>query len=278
MTGAQRTLSLVAGGEAPAAPAGGARGSELAIDGVSLVYAGSRGDLLALDKVSLRVASGEFVSVLGPSGCGKSSLMRLVSGLVAPTTGSIRLDGAEVKGTRSDVGLVFQKPTLLPWMSVLNNVLAPIRAMRKDVSAHRQRALELLQLVGLSEFANSLPGELSGGMQQRVAIARGLAHDPRLLLMDEPFAALDALSREKMMQELQRIWLADPKSVLFVTHSIPEAVFVSDRVLVMSPRPGRVIEELRIELPRPRMLDQVGDARFNGYTRKLRQIFDGLAV
>jgi NitT/TauT family transport system ATP-binding protein len=269
------TLSLVQNGRADAADAPAGGGSALAIENLSLVYAGSRGDLLALDKVSLSVAPGEFVSVLGPSGCGKSSLMRLVSGLVRPTSGSIRLDGAAVEGTRSDVGMVFQKPTLLPWMTVVNNVLAPIRAMRKDVAAHRQRALELLQLVGLSDFANHLPGELSGGMQQRVAIARGLAHDPRLLLMDEPFAALDALSREKMMNELQRIWLADPKSVLFVTHSIPEAVFLSDRVLVMSPRPGTVIEELRIDLPRPRTLDQVGDARFNVYTRKLRQIFDG---
>ena len=267
-------LSLVQRNQTDPRPEAPRKGSSLQIENLSLVYRGSRGDMLALDNVSLSIAPGEFVSVLGPSGCGKSSLMRLVSGLVRASSGSIRLDGALVDDTRSDVGMVFQKPTLLPWMTVLNNVLAPIRAMRKDVAAHRQHALSLLQLVGLSDFANHLPGELSGGMQQRVAIARGLAHDPRLLLMDEPFAALDALSREKMMNELQRIWLADPKSVLFVTHSIPEAVFLSDRVLVMSPRPGKVIEEIRIDLPRPRILDQIGEARFNVYTRQLRQIFD----
>lgn len=245
----------------------------LSIEDVSLAYRATRGPVLALDQLSLKVGKGEFVSVLGPSGCGKSTLLKLVSGLLQPTAGRISLNGEPVVGTRSDVGIVFQKPTLLPWRTVLDNVLAPIRAMKGDVRAHRENALKLLNLVGLNEFASNYPNELSGGMQQRVAIARGLAHDPEFLLMDEPFAALDALTREHMMVELQRIWMARAKSVLFITHSIPEAVFLSDRILVLSKRPGRVVHELAIDLPRPRSLESMSEQGFNAYAKELRQIF-----
>ncbi|MDB5798738.1 MAG: transporter ATP-binding protein [Paucimonas sp.] len=254
-------------------PGAAAAVPHLSVEGVSLSYQASRGPVQALDDLSLTVAQGEFVSVLGPSGCGKSTLLKLVSGLMRPTAGRISLNGKEVTGTRSDVGIVFQKPTLLPWRTVLNNVLAPIRAMKGDARAHTENALNLLTLVGLQEFANNYPNELSGGMQQRVAIARGLAHDPGFLLMDEPFAALDALTREHMMLELQRIWLSRSKSVLFITHSIPEAVFLSDRILVMSSRPGRIVQEVRVELPRPRTLESMSEKPFNDCAKQLRQMF-----
>ncbi len=250
--------------------------AQLEIRDLGLCYRSSRGPVQALKQVSMEVERGEFVSIVGPSGCGKSTLLKLVSGLIAPTEGEVRLGGERVAGCRSDVGLVFQKPTLLPWKTVLDNVLVPIRAMKRDVNAHRARALQLLDLVGLTEFVGNYPGELSGGMQQRVSIARGLAHDPSFLLMDEPFAALDALTREHMMVELQRIWTSSSKSVLFITHSIPEAVFLSDRILVLSNRPGRVVHEMRVPLPRPRTLDSMGEPEFNECTRELRQVFNRL--
>jgi NitT/TauT family transport system ATP-binding protein len=245
----------------------------LAIEGVSLVYETSRGPLTALDKLTFGLAAGEFVSVLGPSGSGKSTLLKLVTGLLRPTSGRITLAGADVIGPRPDVGIVFQQPTLLPWRNVLNNVLVPIRAMGRPVADYRDTALGLLKLVGLSEFARHSPHELSGGMQQRVGIARGLVHDPELLLMDEPFAALDAMTRETMMDELQRIWMTAEKSVLFITHSIPEAVYLSDRIIVLSARPGHVIETVQVPLPRPRTLDSMADPRFVALTNHLRNIF-----
>src|SRR5690606_17232157 len=261
----------------PAAAPAALRGvAQLELRGLGLCYRSSRGPVQALQRIEMDVGRGEFVSIVGPSGCGKSTLLKLVSGLIEPSEGEIRLNGERVLGCRSDVGLVFQKPTLLPWKTVLDNVLVPIRAMRRDVRAHREQALELLGLVGLREFASNYPGELSGGMQQRVAIARGLAHDPSFLLMDEPFAALDALTRENMMIELQRIWMSSAKSVLFITHSIPEAVFLSDRILVLSNRPGTVVHEMKVPLPRPRTLDSMGDPAFNDCTRELRQIFNRL--
>ena len=248
----------------------------LAIEGVRLVYETSRGPLTALEGLDFGLRDREFVSVLGPSGCGKSTLLKLVTGLLRPTSGHITLAGAEVTGPRPDVGIVFQQPTLLPWRNVLNNVLAPIRARGADVAAYREKALALLELVGLAAFARHYPHELSGGMQQRVGIARGLVHDPTLLLMDEPFAALDAMTRETMMDELQRIWMSTPKSVLFITHSIPEAVYLSDRILVMGPRPGRIIEMVTVDLPRPRNLETMADPRFNEITTHLRALFRAL--
>jgi NitT/TauT family transport system ATP-binding protein len=245
----------------------------LGLAGVSVVYKTSRGPLTALQDLTLDVRPGEFVAVLGPSGCGKSTLLKLASGLLPATSGRVVLDGRIVDGPRQDVGIVFQQATLLPWKTVLANVLVPARAMGLPAAASRQTAIELLRLVQLEKFADHYPGELSGGMQQRVAVARGLVHDPALLLMDEPFAALDAMTREHMMIELQRIWATTRKSVLFITHSIQEAVFLADRIVVMSGRPGRVVEEVRVELPRPRTPKTLGDPAFVALANRLRERF-----
>ncbi|MBR1256357.1 ABC transporter ATP-binding protein [Bradyrhizobium sp. AUGA SZCCT0240] len=247
--------------------------SPLNIEQVDLTYSTSRGPLEAIKSLSFDVAPGEFVSILGPSGCGKSTLLKLVTGLLPPTAGTITLAGDRVRGPRREVGIVFQQPTLLPWKTVIENVLVPIRAMGMDIAPKRTVALELLDMMKLGKFAQHYPSELSGGMQQRVGIARGLIHDPALLLMDEPFAALDALTRELMMDELQRIWMATKKSVLFITHSIPEAVYLSDRIIVLSPRPGRVLQIVSIDLPRPRTVDTMSDPRFATLSKQLRQIF-----
>lgn len=257
--------------------AGGNPESHLAVDDVRLVYATSRGALTALDRLSFQLGKREFVSVVGPSGCGKSTLLKLVTGLLAPTRGTLALAGQPIAGPRADVGIVFQQPTLLPWRTVIDNVLVPIRARGSGVGPHRAKAQALLDLVGLGAFARHYPHELSGGMQQRVGLARGLVHDPTLLLMDEPFAALDAMTRETMMDELQRIWMSTDKSVLFITHSIPEAVYLSDRVLVMGARPGRIIVTLPVDLPRPRTLSTMADPRFTALTGRLREIFQTLS-
>ncbi|GGC53420.1 ABC transporter ATP-binding protein [Chelatococcus reniformis] len=251
--------------------------THLEVADVSLTYESRRGRVPALDRLSFDVAQGAFVSVLGPSGCGKSTLLKLASGLLRPMAGRIRLAGEPVTAPRRDVGIVFQQPTLLPWKTVLENVLVPIRAMGRDASAGRERALELLRLVKLEPFAANYPHELSGGMQQRVGIARGLIHDPALLLMDEPFAALDAMTRETMMDELQRIWMSTGKSVLFITHSIPEAVYLSDRILVLSPRPGRLLHSVDVDLPRPRTIETMADPRFVALASRLRQAFVAMA-
>lgn len=245
----------------------------LAIDGLTVTYASSRGNLTALQDVSLEVRQGEFVAVLGPSGCGKSTLLRIASGLLKPTRGSVRLGGLPVNGPRQDVGIVFQQATLLPWKTVLENVLVPIRSLNLPLAAGRKRAEELLELVGLEKFAQHHPYELSGGMQQRVGIARGLVHDPSLMLMDEPFGALDAMTREHMTMELQSLWWRTRKSVLFITHSIPEAVFLADRIIVLSPRPGRVLEEIQVTIPRPRRADSMGDPDFIKVCNHLRSLF-----
>jgi NitT/TauT family transport system ATP-binding protein len=246
---------------------------QLEVDRLSLVYPTSRGPLEALRELSFGLAPGEFVSLLGPSGCGKSTLLKLVTGLLRPSSGRISLAGAEVKGPRPDVGIVFQQATLLPWKRVIDNVLVPIRARGLDVSSYRAKAEALLEMVGLPAFGSHYPHELSGGMQQRVGIARALLHDPQLLLMDEPFAALDAMTRESMMDELLRIWSGSGKTVLFITHSIPEAVYLSDRVLVMGPRPGTIVEDITIDLPRPRNLATMADPLFGEYSNRLRTLF-----
>jgi NitT/TauT family transport system ATP-binding protein len=246
----------------------------LAIDGVGLTYPTSRGPLEALRDLSFDVPAGRFVCLLGPSGCGKSSLLKLASGLLPPTSGRLVLGGKPIVSPRRDVGVVFQQPTLLPWRNVLDNVLTPFDAVGRPTEAHREAARSLLELVKLAGFERHYPHELSGGMQQRVAIARGLVHTPRLLLMDEPFAALDALTREQMMRELQGIWLHTRQSVLFITHSIPEAVFLADEVVTLSERPGRVIERLPIELPRPRTLDMMATPEFGALAQRLRRLFD----
>ena len=227
--------------------------------------------LLAVGHMDFQLWDGEFCVIVGPSGCGKSTLLKVLAGLVKPTGGEGRIGTEPMGRTRDDIGFVFQSATLLPWLTVLGNVLLPLRVQgRKDKDQWEAHARELLQVVGLADFADSYPSELSGGMQQRVGMARALVHDPALLLMDEPFGALDALTRETMNAELQRIWLLKKKAVVFVTHSISEAVFLADRVIVMSARPGRVLADIRIDLPRPRDMVGIDAGRFGEYSKQVR--------
>jgi NitT/TauT family transport system ATP-binding protein len=209
----------------------------------------------ALEAVDLSIREGEFLSIVGPSGCGKSTLLRIVAGLHLPSGGEARVGGRVVDRAQTDVGIVFQSPVLLDWRNALDNVLVQIELRGLDPRAYRERALRLLAQVGLADFADRYPHELSGGMRQRVAIARALIHDAPLLLMDEPFGALDALTREQMRLDLEALWLSTRKTVMFITHSIDEAVLLADRVVVMSPRPGRIERVLEIDMPRPRGLD-----------------------
>jgi NitT/TauT family transport system ATP-binding protein len=232
----------------------------------------------ALTNLSLEVGAGEFVTIVGQSGCGKTTFLKILAGLLPRTTGQVTLRGRAVDGPSRDIGIVFQDPVLLPWRTVLDNVLLPVQVLRLDRQVYRPRALQLLRLVGLTGFEDRYPHELSGGMRQRVAIARALVHDPSLLLMDEPFGALDAMTREHMNLELMRIWQEAGKTILFVTHSIPEAVFLADRVVVLSARPGRIVEIVRVELSRPRDLDMMATDEFGVYTRKIRHLFDGLTT
>ena len=235
-------------------------------------------EVVALRDVSLGVKRDEFVAVVGPSGCGKSTLLRLIAGLLRPTSGEVTIDGAPVREPRQDTGMVFQQPTLLPWATVTDNVLFPLRLMHQMRPDSTATVHELLNLVGLAGFEHRYPRELSGGMQQRAAICRALIHDPDVLLMDEPFGALDALTREEMSLELLRIWTAQPKTILFVTHSIPEAVLLADRVVVMSPRPGRIVEEIDVPLPRPRSFDLQGLSEFQDCSQRIRKLIFGRAI
>jgi NitT/TauT family transport system ATP-binding protein len=231
--------------------------------------------VVALSGISLTIARNEFVCLVGPSGCGKSTLLRLVAGLVTLTSGTVAVGGTTVTEPREDTGIVFQAPTLLPWASILDNVLFPLDMMGKLDAAGRARARDLLALVGLSGFEGKYPRELSGGMQQRAGICRALVHDPDILLMDEPFGALDALTREELTIELMRICRERPKTILFVTHSIPEAVLLADRVVVMSPRPGRIAEIIDVPLPRPRDFDMEARSEFQAITRRIRELIFG---
>jgi NitT/TauT family transport system ATP-binding protein len=229
-------------------------------------------DVVALTGIDLEVRRGEFLSVVGPSGCGKSTLMRIVAGLLGPTKGNVSLAGRPVTGPSNDVGIVFQAATLLAWRTVIDNAMLPAQLQKLDPVASRARVERLLNLVGLDGFERKYPFELSGGMQQRVAICRALSHDPSILLMDEPFGALDAMTREQMNLELMRIWSDEQKTVVFITHSIPEAVFLGDRVVVMTPRPGRIARIIEIELPRPRTLATLAEARFGELCGKIRAL------
>ncbi|HEX2655446.1 MAG TPA: ABC transporter ATP-binding protein [Xanthobacteraceae bacterium] len=226
--------------------------------------------VVALNDIDFKVADSEFVSIVGPSGCGKSTLLRILAGLMPASDGDVLLNGTPIEGPRKDIGVVFQSPVLFPWRTVLGNVLLPADVQGLDRERMTKRALELLELVGLSGFEHRYPRELSGGMQQRVALVRALIHDPALLLMDEPFGALDAMTRESMNVELQRIWLERRKTVVFITHSTGEAVFLADRVIVMTPRPGKIGDLLEIDLPRPRPLDVMNTEKFGGYVRRIR--------
>jgi NitT/TauT family transport system ATP-binding protein len=264
--------------------AGGARGGASAarpfirIANLHKVYGSTGSSVLALEDVSLEIGLGEFVSVVGPSGCGKSTLLRILAGLIPPSSGEVWFGDSRIHGPRRDVGVVFQSPVLFPWRTVLENVLVPVDVQRLDRNRGIARARELLALVGLAEFEARFPAELSGGMQQRVGIARALVHDPAMLLMDEPFGALDAMTREHMNVELQRLWMSKGKTVLFITHSISEAVLLSDRVVVMTPRPGRFTEVLRIALPRPRTLEMMSTPGFGDCVRRIRTHFGSIGA
>jgi NitT/TauT family transport system ATP-binding protein len=219
--------------------------------------------IVALRDINLTIGGQEFVSIVGPSGCGKSTLLRVLAGLVKPISGGVTVLGKPVGARRRDVSLVFQRPALLPWLNILDNVLFPLRHMSRPVgSEEAERAMALLSMMGMADFAKLRPRELSGGMQQRVSICRALITDPLLLLMDEPFAALDALTRDELGAELSRICTEKPNAVVFVTHSIPEAVMLGDRVIVMSARPARICCEAPVPLPRPRNVRVTRDALF----------------
>jgi NitT/TauT family transport system ATP-binding protein len=248
----------------------------ISLNRVTRIFNSRDGDqVTALQDVSLEIGRNEFITLVGPSGCGKSTLLRIVAGLILPTAGRASIGGAEITEPRSETGIVFQAPTLLPWASVLDNVLFPLRMMHRIDSTSTDKAMALLKLVGLAGFEGKSPRELSGGMQQRVAICRALVHDPDILLMDEPFGALDALTREEMTMELLRIWSERPKTVLFVTHSITEAVVLADRVVVMSPRPGRIQEIIEIGLPRPRSFESEATPEFHEASQHIRQLIFG---
>jgi NitT/TauT family transport system ATP-binding protein len=234
-------------------------------------FGGGTDPLVALQDIDFSVRDGEFVSIVGPSGCGKSTLLKILAGLLPASDGDALLRGTPIDGPRRDIGVVFQAPVLFPWRSVFGNVLLPADVQRLGREPMRQRAFELLDLVGLKGFEHRYPWQLSGGMQQRVALVRALIHDPALLLMDEPFGALDALTRETMNVELQRIWLERRKTVVFITHSTSEAVFLGDRVLVMTPRPGRIHDVLEIGLPRPRSLEVMNTEAFGVYVQRIRR-------
>ncbi|WP_405652850.1 ABC transporter ATP-binding protein [Streptomyces sp. RK9] len=243
------------------------------LDGVSVRFRTKRKDVTALTDVSLDVPRGEFVAIVGPSGCGKSTLLKLVAGLLAPSAGTALLGGEPVRGPRRDIGYVFQRAALLDWRSARRNILLQAEMRGLPAAAARVRADELIRMTGLDGFEDAYPHELSGGMQQRVALCRALLHEPPVLLMDEPFGALDALTREQMNVELHRIWCETGTTVLLVTHSIPEAVYLADRVVVMSPRPGTVTEVIDVGLPRERAYAAtLASAGFREATGRIREL------
>jgi NitT/TauT family transport system ATP-binding protein len=236
------------------------------------------GTVAAIRQIDLDIGRGEFISVVGPSGCGKSTLLKCVSGIAEITAGQIEVDGAKVTDPPDHMAIVFQRDILLDWRSVLDNILLPIEFKGYRKADWVGRASGLLDLIGLKGFEQRRPWELSGGQRQRVAICRALIQEPRLLLMDEPFGALDALTRDELNLELQRLWLASKKTVLFITHSIAEAVLLSDRVVVMAANPGRIIETIQIDLPRPRTLDSRETPEFGHYAKSIRKRFEELGV
>jgi len=247
------------------------------LQGVGKSYETKDGTVEACADVNLDIRRSEFVAIVGPSGCGKTTILKMVAGLVPHTAGSITVGGRAVERPLTDVGIVFQESILLDWRSVLSNVMLQIEIRGMDAAAGEPVARRLLQATGLSGFENKKPYELSGGMRQRVSICRALVHDPPLLLMDEPFGALDALTREQISMDIQRIWMEKRKTAMHITHSIPEAVLLADRVVVMGPRPGRIVEIIDVDLPRPRRLDKL-PARFNDYAGRIREIFKAKGV
>ena len=246
-------------------------GAFIDVEGVSKTYTARGKALEALEDIRFGVGQGEFVAIVGASGCGKSTLLKIVAGLLPPSRGAVRVEGRPVEGPLDGVGIVFQSPTLLRWRTVLGNVMLPGEARGMAAGPMRRTAVELLKLVGLEGFEDRYPRELSGGMQQRVALSRALLLDPQMLLMDEPFGALDAMTREEMNLELLRIWEERRKTAVFITHSIAEAVFLADRVVVMTPRPGRVRDQVPIGLPRPRTLATRDTPQFTAHIRHIRE-------
>lgn len=245
----------------------------VSIRGVGKDFPSRQAVVTALTDVTFDIGQSEFVSILGPSGCGKSTLLRCIAGLEPPTRGEIYVHGEKITGPAENLGVVFQRDVLLDWRTALQNVLLPVEARRLSTKDWEARARDYLALLGLQGFERHYPWQLSGGMRQRVAICRALLLNPSLLLMDEPFGALDALTRDELNIELQRLWLEDAKTVVFITHSITEAVFLGDRVIVMSPHPGRIEEIITVDLPRPRDLSMRETPQFGAYTRRIRGLF-----
>ncbi|MCL4239685.1 MAG: ABC transporter ATP-binding protein [Anaerolineae bacterium] len=243
----------------------------LSAEHISHVYRTPGGDVPALDDVTLRLSGESFVCLVGPSGCGKSTLLRILAGLLRPTEGRVLLDGQPLTRAQRRVGIVFQKANLMPWRTVAGNLALPLELAGTPPAERAERTRAMLELTGLEGFAGAYPGALSGGMAQRVAIGRALIHDPQVLLLDEPFGALDALTREQMSEELLRIWARHRKTVLMVTHSIPEAVLLADRVLVMGPRPGHLVAEVPIPLARPRSLALLHQPDFVALSEQVRR-------
>jgi NitT/TauT family transport system ATP-binding protein len=246
------------------------------LEGVTKRFSTRANDsVLALDKIALDIQRNQFVTLVGPSGCGKSTLLKIMSGVIAPTGGAIRFDGSRLTKPSRQIGMVFQRHVLLPWRPVIENVLFPIDMLGWNVAEYREEAMRLIELVGLRGFEKALPNELSGGMQQRVSICRALVYDPQMLMMDEPFGALDAMTREDLSVELLRIWTERKKTVIFVTHSIPEAVLLADRVVVMTARPGRILMDLPINLPRPRSFETERLPEFQDMVHTIREAIYG---
>lgn len=244
---------------------------------VGKVYRSKAGPVEACGDINLEIRRSEFVAIVGPSGCGKTTILKMVAGLQPYTSGTISVDGKRVDGPYTDLGIVFQDAILLDWRNILDNVMLQVDIRQLDRAKYEPVARHLLESTGLKGFEGHKPFELSGGMRQRASICRALVHDPPLLLMDEPFGALDALTREQIAMDIQRIWLEKRKTALFITHSIPEAVLLADRVVVMSPRPGRIVEIIDIDLPRPRKLDSMPE-KFSEYTGRIRSIFKATGV
>ncbi len=247
------------------------------LENVGKIYASKSGPVEACGEINLDIRESEFVAIVGPSGCGKTTILKMVAGLQPYTSGSITVAGRRVDCPQTELGIVFQDAILLDWRDILDNVMLQVDIRRLDRARYEPVARNLLAATGLGGFEHHKPFELSGGMRQRASICRALVHDPPLLLMDEPFGALDALTREQIAMDIQRVWMEKRKTALFITHSIPEAVLLADRVVVMSPRPGRIVEIIDIDLPRPRRLDKVPE-RFNEYTNRIRDIFKAKGV
>ena len=247
--------------------------SFIQLDSVRKVYRGRREEFLAVSNVTFDVEAGELVCMVGPSGCGKTTVLKILAGLHSPEGGTVRIGSqSDSFDPARDIGMVFQQPLLLKWRRVIENVLLPAEILGLNMGEAKERARHLLDMVGLSGFAQSYPYELSGGMQQRAAIARALVHDPKLILMDEPFGALDALTREKMNLELLRIWSESGKTIVFVTHGIQEAVFLGSRVVVLTAGPARMADNFLVDLPYPRGLDMKTQEAFGGYTRRIYKL------